>query len=244
MRYLGINTTIKPFDDINVRKAIAAVLNRQQMLQVRGGKLIGSVATHMTYPTTIGFDEAGGFDGPGYDFLKTPQGDLKLAQEYMKKAGYASGKYTGKEPILMVGDNTGGGAKGAQIAEQSVSELGFNVKLRQVDHATMYTKYCQVPKAKVALCPNLGWIKDYGDAGTIIAPLWDPANIVPSGNVNFGQYKGDNIGADVKKAAEMPSGDARIKAWADLDKKITGLVLGVPYIWDNYPNTASRTSRT
>ncbi len=239
MRYLGINTTIKPFDNINVRKAIAAVLNRDQMRQVRGGKLIGDIATHMLYPTVGAFDKAGGLDGFGFDFLSKPQGDLQLAMDYMKKAGYSSGKYTGKEPILMVGDNSGGGGKGAQVAEQSVSQLGFNVKLRQVDHSTMYTKYCQVPKAKVALCPNLGWIKDYADAGTIIAPLWNPANIVPSGNVNFSQYKGDNIQQQVEAAATMPSGDQRVQAWADLDKKITGLVLGVPYLWDKYPVVAS-----
>ena len=239
MRYMGINTTIKPFDNINVRKAIAAVLNRQAMLTTRGGPLVGSVATHMLYPTVAGFDEAGGFDGPGYDFLKNPAGDLNLAMEYMKKAGYPSGKYTGKEKILMVGVNTGGGKKNAEVAEESVSKLGFNVQLREVDSGTMYTKFCQVPKAKVPLCPNLGWIKDYADAGTIINPLWNPKNIVPAGNVNFGQYKGSNIGPEIDAAARLSSGQDRIDAWAALDKKITGLVLGVPYLWDNTPNAAS-----
>lgn len=240
MRYLGLNTTIKPFDNLNVRKAIAAVLNRQAMLTTRGGPLVGSVATHMLYPTVRGFEEAGGMDGPGYDFLKNPAGDLNLAMEYMKKAGYSSGKYTGKEKILMVGVNAGGGKKNAEVAEDSISKLGFNVQLREVDTATMYTKFCQVPKAKVAICPNLGWIKDYADAGTIINPLWNPKNIVPAGNVNFEQYKGSNLGGDIEAAAAKPSGDARVKAWAELDKKITGLVLGVPYIWDNTPNVSSR----
>jgi peptide/nickel transport system substrate-binding protein len=239
MRYMGINTTIKPFDNLNVRKAIAAVLNRQAMLTTRGGPLVGSVATHMLYPTVAGFDEAGGFDGPGYDFLKNPAGDLNLAMEYMKKAGYPSGKYTGKEKILMVGVNTGGGKKNAEVAEESVSKLGFNVQLREVDSGTMYTKFCQVPKAKVPLCPNLGWIKDYADAGTIINPLWNPANIVPAGNVNFEQYKGSNLGPEIDAASKMPSGQERIDAWAALDKKITGLVLGVPYLWDNTPNVSS-----
>src|SRR4051812_26593943 len=239
MRYLGLNTTVKPFDNINVRKAIAAVLDRQAMLTTRGGPLVGSVATHMLYPTVAGFDQAGGFDGPGYDFLKNPQGDLNLAMEYMKKAGYPSGKYTDKKPILMVGVNSGGGKSNAEVAQRSISKLGFNVKLREVDSGTMYTKYCQVPKAKVPICPNLGWIKDYADAGTIISPLWSPANIVPAGNVNFSQYKDPELQKEIEAAAALPGGAARVKAWADLDKKITGLALGVPYLWDNTPNVAS-----
>ncbi len=240
MRYLGINTTIKPFDNLNVRKAIAAVLNRQAMQTTRGGRLIGDVATHMLYPTVNGFDEAGGLEGGGADFLKNPQGDLNLAMEYMKKAGYSSGKYTGKETILMVGVNAGGGKRNAEVAQQSVSQLGFKVKLREVDSGTMYTKFCQVPKAKVPICPNLGWIKDYADPGTIIDPLWNPANIVPSGNVNFSQYKDPEFQAAVNAAKEMPSGDERIQAYADLDKKISEeLVLGVPYLWDKQPNVAS-----
>jgi peptide/nickel transport system substrate-binding protein len=201
--------------------------------------VVGDVATHMLYPTVAGFDQSGGLAGPGYDFLSKPQGDLQLAMSYMKKAGYPSGKYTGKEPILMVGDNTGPGGKDAQVAAQSVSELGFNIKLRQVEHSTMYTKYCQVPKAKVPLCPNLGWIKDYADAGTVINPIWNKSNIVPAGNVAFSQYQDEGLHKQIVAATLLPSGANRIQAWADLDKKITGLVLGVPWLWDKYPVVAS-----
>ena len=27
----------------------------------------------------------------------------------------------------------------------------------------MYTKFCQVPKANAAICPNVGWFKDFSD---------------------------------------------------------------------------------
>ena len=157
----------------------------------------------------------------------------------MKKAGYPSGKYTSNKPVLMVGVNSGGGKSNAEVAQRSISKLGFNIKLREVDSGTMYTKFCQVPKAKVPICPNLGWIKDYSDGGTIISPLWNPANIVPAGNVNFSQYKDPELQKEIEAAAALPGGAARVKAWADLDKKITGLALGVPYLWDNTPNVAS-----
>ena len=45
-RWLPLNTTIKPLDNINVRKAIIAAFDREAIRKVRGGRFIGDVATH------------------------------------------------------------------------------------------------------------------------------------------------------------------------------------------------------
>ncbi|HZO36007.1 MAG TPA: ABC transporter substrate-binding protein [Solirubrobacteraceae bacterium] len=238
-RYIGVNTTIKPWGNVNVRRALAAVLNRQAMLQVRGGALLGEVANHILYPTVVGFEEAGGLKGAGQDFYAAPQGDLAVAQKYMKLAGYPSGKGSSSTTVLIVGDNTGPAKLNAEIVERAVSQLGFKPVLREVSHSTMISKYCTVPKAKVALCPNLGWAKDFADAGTILDPLYNPKNIVPQGNVVTPQYRGSGIGADIEKAQALPAGKERVEAWAAIDKKVSDLVLNVPYIWDKYPVVAS-----
>ena len=49
-RYAALNTAIPPFDDANVRKAVAAALDREQMRRVRGGEVVGDVASHFLYP--------------------------------------------------------------------------------------------------------------------------------------------------------------------------------------------------
>ena len=51
--------------------------------------------THFIPPGVPGFEEAGGMEGPGLDFMAKPEGDPALPAEYFKKAGYASGKYEG-----------------------------------------------------------------------------------------------------------------------------------------------------
>ena len=57
---------------------------------------------------TAGFEEAGGMNGTGVDFLsKDGKPNPQLSAEYFKKAGYASGWYEGREKILMVGSNVG-----------------------------------------------------------------------------------------------------------------------------------------
>ena len=87
-RYVALNTTVPPFDDINVRKAVIANANRTDLRNTRGGELTGPVASHFIPPEFPGFEQAGGLKGPGLDYLANPDGDPDLAAEYMKKAGY------------------------------------------------------------------------------------------------------------------------------------------------------------
>ena len=64
---------------------------------VRGAPLT-SVASHFLYPTIQGFQEAGGQagpKGPQFDFDEHPEGDMAIAEKYIRLAGFPSGKYTG-----------------------------------------------------------------------------------------------------------------------------------------------------
>ena len=47
---VSMNTAIKPFDDINVRKAVIAAFDRTAMRLTRGGALVGDIATHFLPP--------------------------------------------------------------------------------------------------------------------------------------------------------------------------------------------------
>jgi peptide/nickel transport system substrate-binding protein len=238
-RWIGMNNTIKPFDNVNVRRAVVAGFDRNALALARGGKFVGDVSTHFIPPGVPGFDEAGGAAGPGYDFLKNPSGDMQLAAEYMKKAKAdgvpnisADGKWTGTQSFLMVGDNTGVAAKTAQIAKQNFEKLGFKVTLRQVTHDAMYTKFCNVPKANVAICPNVGWLKDFSDAQTYLDPTFNGKNILPQGNSNWPQLNNPQINKMMDDAETIADPQERAKAWGEIDKKLTDLAPVVSWIWD------------
>ena len=49
-RYIALNTTMKPFDDLNVRKAVLAGFDRNALRLTRGGPTIGDIATHFLAP--------------------------------------------------------------------------------------------------------------------------------------------------------------------------------------------------
>jgi peptide/nickel transport system substrate-binding protein len=237
-RYIALNTKVKPLDNVNFRKAIAAVVDRNALRQTRGGPAVGTVATHFIPPDIPGFNEAGGNAGPGFDFYKNPSGDVALAQEYLKKAGYPSGKYTGP-PLLTIADNLSPAKETAEAFQQQLAQVGIKLQLREVPHASVIGKFCGTPKQKVAICPTLGWGKDFFDAQSMVDPIFNGKNIVQSGNVNIAQANDPKFNAQMDKAEELTDPTQRAQTWGQLDKDLTGQVYYVVWLWDNEVNYTS-----
>jgi peptide/nickel transport system substrate-binding protein len=237
-RYIGLNTVIPPFNNENLRKAVVAATDRNALILTRGGSALGKPATHVIPPGLGGFEEAGGY-GTKLDFYKNPNGDMTVANKYMKAAGFPSGKYNGPE-ILMIGDDQPPASKTGEAFLETLKKLGFKVRYRQVPHDVMYSKYCQVPKAKVNVCPNVGWGKDFFDPESMLFPTFYGPNIVPSGNVNYPQLNDPKINAAMDKARELTDVAARNKAWAAIDEQITAGAYVVMWIWDNDVNIRSK----
>lgn len=236
-RYVTLNTQISPFDDINVRKAVLANSDRDALRLTRGGAAVGKVATHFIPPGIPGFEEAGG-EGTKFDFLQNPKGNPQLAAEYMKKAGYKSGKYDGKS-VLVVGDIDSPGDKTSQVVQNQLEQLGFKVDLRLAPRDAVLTKFCGTPKAEVAVCPTIGWAKDFNDGQTILDPTFNGKNIVASGNVNQAQLNDPTINKAMDKAETIVDPDQRAQAWGDIDLQVTGQAPAIPWIWDDNVNIRS-----
>lgn len=232
MRYIAMNPNIKPLGNINVRRAIIAVTDRSTLVLTRGGKYIGSPATHMIPPGMQGFDAAGANAGPGNDYYANPSGNLTLAESYMKKAGYASGKYSGP-PLLAVGDNVAPAKQTAETFVQEIKQLGFNVTLTEVPHKTMQSKFCLVPKSQPAFCPNLAWGKDFFDSQSMLDPLLNGKNIASSGNTNTAQVNNPAINAALATASTLTDPSARAQAYANIDKLAAAGAYYDDWIWDN-----------
>jgi peptide/nickel transport system substrate-binding protein len=238
-RYVAMNTTIPPFDDINVRKAVLAGISREQLRLERGGELVGPIATHFIPPKMPGHEEAGGLEGTGLDFLANPNGDPQLAAEYFRKAGFQSGKYEGDEEILVVGENAGVDKRVAESVDDQLRRLGFKTDFKQVSSDTMYVKFCNVPKAAVAVCPNVGWIKDFNDAQSMLEPTFSGEAIVPVNNSNWPQLDDPEVNKAMQEAKLLVGEEERAQAWGEIDTMITSLAPAVPIVWDFTPNVAS-----
>jgi peptide/nickel transport system substrate-binding protein len=231
-RYISLNTTVKPLDNVNVRRAISAAIDRNALRQTRGGPTLGTVATHFIAPNTGGFEDGGGVKGPGFDFTSSPTANVAVAQKYMKAAGYKDGMYDGP-PILTVADDESPAKETAEAFQAQVAKIGIKLNLKEVPHATMLSKFCQFPKAKVGICPNLGWGPDFFSAQSMIAPLFSGKNIQQSGNVNSAMVDDPKLNAAIDKAITVTDPAASDKAWGQLDKQVTDQSYFIAWLWDN-----------
>jgi peptide/nickel transport system substrate-binding protein len=244
-RYVTLNTSKPPFNNIDVRKAVIAGSDRVALLDTRGGPLSGVPATHFVPPGIAGFQQAGGAAGPTgsqYDFIQHPTGDMALAESYMKKAGYSSGKCSGSAcTITMVSDNTPPGSNTAQVLKSQLTALGFNVQLHPVEHSTMITKFCSVVANDPNVCPNVGWVKDFNDGQAMIDVPFNGATITasPTNNANQALLNNPSINAALNAAKYITDPAQRAAAYGRIDDQIMAQAPAIPWDWDYEANVAS-----
>ena len=229
--YASLNTTRPPFDDINLRKAAIAISDRNAYLLARGGKLVGQVATHFLGPEVPGFQESGGPNGFGIDYVSNPGGNLQVACKYMKEAGYPDCKYTGSEKVVIVGSNADPGPKEMQIVESGLQKLGFKTQIKAVPQQTMYSKFCGNTKAEYNVCPTAGWIEDFPDPYAYLYVPFSGKAIVPVNNVNWAQLDDPKINEAMDAAAQVTDPAQRRKAWADVNKMLVEAAPAIPEVW-------------
>ncbi len=236
-RFVALNTTVKPFDNVSVRRAVAAAIDRTALRLTRGGETLGPIATHFLPPGIPGHEEAGGAKGT-FDFMTSPKADLKLAASYLRKAGFASGRYSGP-PLLMVGENGRPGSAAAVALRSQLEKIGFRFTFRQFSATTVSEKFCGRPTAKVAVCPNGGWAKDFFDAQSLLAPVFSGDSIQPQFSPNAAQVDDPELNAALDIAAQETDPQQRAKLYGEVDRIVTGRAYVVPWIWDNSINIAS-----
>jgi peptide/nickel transport system substrate-binding protein len=218
-----------------VRKALNAAFDRNALRKAFGGPLTGDIPTHFIPPGQPGFEEAGGEAGPGVDFLAKPEGDLNLAMEYMKKAGYSSGKYDGGKTFSGVSDNATQQAQMSEVAVAQFAKLGFKVDMKYVTRDSMYTKFCQVPTNQPDVCPSVGWLKDFADPETLLGPVFNGKNILKEGNANHALLDEPEINKMMDEAEVVNDPEERVKAWGEVDRAVTETAAAIPWLWDKQP---------
>jgi peptide/nickel transport system substrate-binding protein len=238
--YIAVDNKTGPFANINLRKALWAALDRKALNKARGGELVTTVATHFLYPTINGFEQAGGVTGPKVDYNEHFEGDMAVAEKYIKLAGYPSGKYTGGKTIQVVGSSSPPHKEDAEIVNQTLKNLGFTTKFTLVEETTMYAKYCNVPKEEIDVCPSVGWVADFADPQPVLNITFNGTTITSTGNVNWSQTNVPKINKAMAAAEDISGKEPRAKAWAKIDNELVEDAAAIPFDWDKQPNIESK----
>jgi peptide/nickel transport system substrate-binding protein len=238
--YVALNNAAGVFKNVNLRRAVWANLDRAAIIKLRGGSLTGQPATHFIYPGVSGYQQSGGDAGPAVPWNTDVNGNLQVAEKYMKAAGYSSGKYTGSATVQVVGADNGNSPAIIQLVNSDMTQLGFHTHVSLVDQSVMYAKYCGVPKQEIDVCPSAGWLRDFADPLTVLyVPFYGPS-ITPTNNSNWSQVNDSQINAAMLKAALVSDPTARAQAFANVDKMLVNQAVAIPEDFDNQANLESK----
>jgi peptide/nickel transport system substrate-binding protein len=233
-RWIALNTTKKPFDNINIRKAVIAGFDRNALRLTRGGEFIGPIAQHFIPPGIPGFEESGGEQGfSEFDWMANPAGDEQVMQKYLDLAEQDGVSIDDGGELLTIATNADPGNQTAQVAQGQFNKMGIELNYRKVPQDTLYTKFCSVPKSDYVICPNVGWFKDFTDPQSLLEPTFKGDAIKPQGNVNWSLLDDKEINDAMTEASLVPAGPERNQAWADVNKMIVEQAVAIPYVWDD-----------
>jgi len=248
--YITMNLTQKPFDDVHVRRAMNFIMDKDALRKAWGGATAGDVAHHIV-PDTLFNDQM-----KSYDPYKTPgeHGSLAKAKAAMKGSPYDA-KHNGtcsaaaSKRVLMIADKRGVDDRMLPVIEANAAKIGISFTVRTV--AGAYPTI-QTPAKNVPIAERPGWGKDYADALTFFAPLFDGRTIIPAGNTNYSLLgitpalnaskklgvKGNlknvpSVNEDLDHCSTL-IGQPRLTCYENLDKKLTwNVVPWVPYLWSS-----------
>ena len=93
----------------------------------------------------------------------------------------ANGKWTGRDKVLTIATNADPGKKTAEVFQGQIEELGFKLNFRIVPAGHPLHEVLRRAEAKVALCPNVGWFKDFADPQSMLDATFNGKNILRAG---------------------------------------------------------------
>jgi peptide/nickel transport system substrate-binding protein len=219
-----MNTEIAPLNNVNVRRALIAAVDRDAVRQLYGGTLDGPLQTQYLPPGIPGFSLAGGLSGPSLDFMEHPSGDLTLARSYLVKAGYPNGRLDATFNFPIESDPIA--QRVAEVIRTDLAPLGITVH-PEIVTASEDNHQCDTPKIEPALCLT-GFEADFGDGEAMLQPDFYGPSIASSNNEDTSLLNDPVVNEAISKADTLPTGLDRNKAWAFVDDLISADAPGIP----------------
>ncbi|MGW3648910.1 ABC transporter substrate-binding protein [Streptomyces sp. NPDC000878] len=209
--YLAINTKLKPFDNVECRKAVQYAIDKVSVQTAEGGPIRGDIATTVLPPDIPGYEKADVYATDGN------KGDPAKAKEHLT----ACGQTTINTSITARSDRPAE-IDAATAIINSLKAAGINATMKQFPSGKYFTDYAGVPKWDAD--NNVGlmmmqWGSDWPSGYGFLQQILHGDAIGASGNTNLSQFDNKDVNELLEKAIGTEDKAARDAMYTEVDKK-------------------------
>ncbi|WP_042337409.1 glutathione ABC transporter substrate-binding protein GsiB [Paraburkholderia ferrariae] len=204
-RYVSLNMSKKPFDDLRVREALNYAINKDALAKVAfAGYAIpsdGVLPQGVDYSVKLGpwpYDPA-------------------RARELLKAAGYPNGF----ETTLWSAYNNSTSQKVIQFVQQQLAQVGVkaSVEALETGQSVARVESARDPATAPVRMYYIGWSSSTGEADWGITPLLATVSQPPR-QMNTAYYSNPAVDADLSKALETTDRAQKAALYADAQKRV------------------------
>jgi ABC-type transport system substrate-binding protein len=193
----SMNTRMPPFDNIEIRRAVAAAIDRHHYRLLKPAYM--TVQNQLIPRGMMGHDPA----------LEGQHRDDAAALDHMRRAGYPYDPATGRggwpHPVVYPLYDKGLLAATAQLLQQDLARIGLRLELRLMSWQAFLTLQERPGAAAIS---QANWEMDYPDPSSFFDPLFTTNSIPPSG-YNTAFYSNPHFDDLVARAQRETSPDRR-----------------------------------
>ncbi|MFE8049154.1 glutathione ABC transporter substrate-binding protein GsiB [Brenneria goodwinii] len=223
-RYISLNVTQKPFDNLKVRQALNYAINKDALIKVA----FSGYATPAEGPLPPSIDYAVKYQPWPYDPAK--------ARELLKEAGYPNGFTT----TLWSSHNHSTAQKVLQFTQQQLAQVGIKVQVTAMDAGQRAAEVegKGVKETGVRMFYT-GWSASTGEADWALSPLFATSSWPPA-LFNTAFYSSQQVDADLTGALKTTDRAEKQKLYKDAQDKIWA---DAPWIFLATENLVSANSK-
>jgi len=193
--YLSLNVKRKPFDNLDVRRAINMALNKKAIVDaVYQGA--GQLAVNPIPPSMWSYNKA------VKDYEYNPQ----KAKELLAKAGFANGFETKLWALPVQRPYNPNGSQMAEMVQADLAKVGIKAQIVKYEWAE-YLKRAKEGESEIGM---FGWTGDNGDPDNFLATLLSCAAV---GGSNYAQWCDKEYDELVNKAKQTSNQAERTKLY-------------------------------
>jgi peptide/nickel transport system substrate-binding protein len=224
LAYLALNVNVKPFDNIDCRKAIQWAVDKAGVNNSTGGSVKGDPASTLIPPSVAGYKKFNLYQTPG------DKGDLAKAKGELAKCGMPKGFTTN---LTARSDRPDEITQATQI-QASLKKIGIVANIKQFPADKYFTDFAGVPayvhKNNIGMM-MMAWGADWPTGYGFLDQIVDGTAIKPSGGTNLMELNDPKINADLVKGIGTVDAAARDAIWGQIDQEVMENASVVPLIY-------------